>query len=435
MSSHVVATPVAVFNPGALVAVGSGLLALGATAYLARGVARALEEAAQAAREEAEQRKQAIEAWHRLREKVMASREEEAEAEAMVASVERRLAAMTLGEAAATLNLADTSRPMDRPAWLDLSIRGPAPDWNWQQALDEITSTLNQVKAAPAGVPAAVIDALLAQGDAMRRRAARGVPPDYEEILSFGKAVDTSVREAREAARRRHQAFEAFSTAAEVLLDKLLYLEALADGLLSLEETPRNELRALKEGLSAMLAAGEAKPGALELVQDRVEALRLAIETAAITEHHYAGLVESLQRNLRAMGYDVEEAFPDRPRPGATQHLATFAIPGGERLRAAVDRHGRLNFEVEHVRGAGESPDTPLTSAEQLLFLRQEARWCADARELLRRMAADGFSFEISLEKKAEAERVRVAVVNTGRELLDAEEETGTEHRRQARME
>jgi len=28
-----------------------------------------------------------------------------------------------------------------------------------------------------------------------------------------------------------------------------------------------------------------------------------------------------------------------------------------------------------------------------------------------------------------------VAVVNTGRELLDAEEETGTEHRRQARME
>jgi len=437
MSSHVVATPVVVINPMAIVTVGGGLAALGAAMYLAKAVSQNLEACARAAQEDAARRKLVLDAWQGLREQVMASHKEEAEAEAMVEAMERRLTAMTLGEAAATLNLADTAPPRERPGWLDLSVRGPAPGWDWNQALGEITAALTQLKTEPAGVPAAVIDALLAQGDAMWRRAERGAPPDYDEIISFAKAVDATVREARETAKRRREAFEAFSAAAESLLDKLLYLEALSERLSSLEDTARNELQALKNGLSVLLTAGDPKPGALELVRERLETLRTTIESAALTEHYHAGLVESIQRNLVAMGYLCEEAFPARPSAGATQYLATFAIPGGEWLRAAVDRHGRLNFEVVHVRKAGESAQAPLTAAEQALFLQQETRWCKDVHELLRRMAADGFPFEISLEKTTEAERIRVAVVETAQELMEKEEEilTETKNHRQMGME
>ena len=437
MSSQVVATPVIIINPMLILSISGGLAALGAAVYLAGSVSQALDACALAARDEAARRRLMLDAWRQLRDQIMAAHEEEAAAEAMVETLENRLAAITLGEAAATLNLANPGPVMERPAWLDLAVRGPAPGWDGKQAVEDMAAALNQLKTEPAGVPGAVIDALLAQCDVLSRRIEGGASPDYDEIVNFGKVVDASIRGAREAAKRRREAFEAFSAAAEDLLDKVLYLEALSEHLGSLENTYRNELGTLKDGLSALLTTGEPKPGALELVRERLETLRIAIESAAITEHQYTGLTASLQRNLRAMGYLCEEPFPEQARAGATHYQAAFAIPGGERLCAAVDHHGRLNFEVVHVREAGALAQAPLTAAERALFLQQEARWCADVHKLIRRMAAEGFPFEISLEKTAEAERIRVAVVETGRELMEKEAELSaeTDTRRQMRME
>ncbi|HOQ89248.1 MAG TPA: hypothetical protein PLX03_03850 [Candidatus Hydrogenedentes bacterium] len=437
MSSTVVATPVSVITPQALMAVGGGLAATGLAAFLAVSVSKALEECARAAKAEAEKRKRDVEAWNRLREKVMASRTDEANAEAMVVSMERQLVAVTLGSASAVLDFRDTEKSRgDRPAWLDLSVNGPPPGWGAKEALAEIMSFLNHLKTETSSVPEAVVQTLLDQAETMKKRAEQQVPPDYDEIRSFSLAVDESIREARKETTRRREAFEIFAANVEQVLDELLYLEALAEQLSALEDRHRTEIRSLKTSLTTLLEAGEAKPGSLELVQERIKALRLAVETATVMEHQYAGLAESMQRNLREMGYACETPLPHLPSAGATQHVAVFSIPGGEQLRVGIDRHLRLNFEVEHVRGPRESPDTPLSASEQALFMRQETRWCADVHELLRRMAAEGFPFEISLEKNAVVDRIRVAVVETAQELLDANEEVKdkTETHRHLRM-
>ena len=51
----------------------------------------------------------------------------------------------------------------------------------------------------------------------------------------------------------------------------------------------------------------------------------------------------------------------------------------------------------------------------------QEAKWCADFKELIRRLVAEGFSYEITLEQNLKPESVKIVVVESAEEMAEDE--------------
>jgi len=63
-------------------------------------------------------------------------------------------------------------------------------------------------------------------------------------------------------------------------------------------------------------------------------------------------------------------------------------------------------------------------SSRELAHLRQqEQRWCSDFRKLLRRVVAEGFHYDVSLEQDIPEQSIKVVVVETPDEVLAREAE------------
>ena len=101
------------------------------------------------------------------------------------------------------------------------------------------------------------------------------------------------------------------------------------------------------------------------------------------------------------MGYMVVDPFT--PAAVDTPAMGLWRLPDSGQVRVALEPDGRFAAKLDSESGA------------------EEGKWCADARELLRRLAADGVPYEIVFERRLP--EIPVVALETADELLDGEEE------------
>jgi hypothetical protein len=206
---------------------------------------------------------------------------------------------------------------------------------------------------------------------------------------------------------------------AEALLETALLLLHLAG------EQP--ELATLVQRLDAALAQGEIAPASLTLLEQRLDALQQDIARTVALDSLRPALQEAALRHLRALGYAVLADFTTTASDAPARAL--LRVPGGEQLEMAVHADGRLAFRVRHERA--EPSPAPLSRAEKALLRQQEARWCGDVHPLLRGLAAEGFTLNLSFERKIPDQAIQIAVLETPAEWATREE---TERRERERF-
>ena len=337
------------------------------------------------------------------------------QAEASVESSEQRLAAVCLGSAT------DSGRPRVSREQGDLKLSETAPTAGKGTAiLDELTEILERLPAAFRESPDSPYPKLVKQGERLAARAEAGESMGREDLTEFRdlialnldgftKRLDARQRRQRETARR-----------VEATLDDLLLYQELA------RPGQAAELDDLGRQLAALLQADALRLGPLEIIERRLETLRKEVDRSVGQAAYRTGLCESITRNLVDMGYGVLRAFPEDVGEGIAE--AVLRIPGGEQLRVALQPTNQIAFHVIHERSGmvREEADLAYLSSVELAHLRkQEQRWCSDFRPLLRRVVAEGFHYEVSLEQDIPEQAIKVVVVETPEEVLarQAEEE------------
>jgi len=181
------------------------------------------------------------------------------------------------------------------------------------------------------------------------------------------------------------------------------------------------ELDILRGRLRTLCAAEEPDAEELGVLERRLETLRGEIDRDTIAAAQRRGVAEAVTRILAEMGYEPLDDFAfERDTPMA---VASMRIPGGEIVRAALHRQRKLAFEVVHERSTGANTEDPLTSAERIHLRRQEQKWCADMREMFRRLMEEGFQYNVAFEQDLKDEAVKVVVVESPGDILDSESE------------
>jgi len=185
-----------------------------------------------------------------------------------------------------------------------------------------------------------------------------------------------------------------------------------------------DELDALKHDLLKLLYSKKSSIGRLELRKKKFQEIKSEIEFKVNNLVFRSALAESLTQHLVNMGYEPLENFSsDSDQP---MFQAALRIPGGERVRVAIQRNNAIAFQVLHetdVQGG-------VMSKEQFDFFRQqEKKWCQDFQDLIRRLVKEGFSFNIMLERLVPDASIQVVALETAEEILleeGEEEEMGS---------
>lgn len=185
------------------------------------------------------------------------------------------------------------------------------------------------------------------------------------------------------------------------------------------------ELQRLQEKLVDLLARGQITPAALDVISRRYAGLRDKVERALAEDEMNEFLTERVTYHLNAMGYRTHSAFSER-RAGARRD-AEFVLPDGDRLRVALQADLKMGFQLSHETQT--MVEKTLSGEAMSFFRQQEARWCRDMKELIRRLIEDGVPYEVQFEREIPDESIPVVAVEMVDELLEEEEEEARRHR------
>jgi len=192
---------------------------------------------------------------------------------------------------------------------------------------------------------------------------------------------------------------------AEALLEQVLIYRALARPGIQAEE-----ISALQAHLEKALEAG-ATLEALQILSKKFSQSRQEIDAAQEAAAVQDTLIQRIAAHLQDLGYRK------------TRQALTWEIPGGEQIRFALQANHQLAFQVAHEREYHS--DMPLT-ADEIRFLRQqETLWCKDLQELVRRLNADGFQYQVEFERQISETAVPTVVVESVDEVLEETAERG----------
>jgi hypothetical protein len=219
----------------------------------------------------------------------------------------------------------------------------------------------------------------------------------------------------QEAEQRRRQVENA-----EQLLTQILEAREL-----SVNGEHGAELQRLQEKLVDLLARGQITPAALDVISRRYAGLRDKVERALAEDEMNEFLTERVTYHLNAMGYRTHSAFSER-RAGARRD-AEFVLPDGDRLRVALQADLKMGFQLSHETQT--MVEKTLSGEAMSFFRQQEARWCRDMKELIRRLIEDGVPYEVQFEREIPDESIPVVAVEMVDELLEEEEEEARRHR------
>ncbi len=266
-----------------------------------------------------------------------------------------------------------------------------------QALLSALPETLDENLNAP-------LLRLRSEGERLATRFGRGDAPTEGEIAAFRRLVSETIDQQLIWAEQQRHAGERLLTEGEGLLDRLLHCQALAG-----EGDAAGGLNRLRTELVRHLGNGSLTLGALENLSERFEQLRRQVEAALEREAALATLREALQRHLPALGYVAQATT----QPGRQ----LWSIPGGEQVAVAVQPDLRVAFQLAHERS--HDSGAALSAQEMVQLRRQEARWCNDLKQLLERLRADGFQYQVALEREIPGDAIPIVIVEEAEALLE----------------
>jgi hypothetical protein len=449
-------------------AAGGAVLASGLAAYvLAKGVRSLVEMQVEAAQRKMEEERAKFAEWVRYQEGQLRQMSVLRNIAEVVHAAEEKLSRVALSNVMAgralTFPVARPGRaltfPVARPGRRTLAAEGgPEPD----KGLQPLVSALGRERAHPERVralfqevaeivntlPAEFREAayspyqtIVKQRDRLAARLASEERLVAEDIVMFkelvARTLDGFLNDTVAHQRRQQE----MHVRLEVALNDVLLYQHLAPAAQrsrtrhgecqGASRTRHGECQgasamdAVRYQLTTLLASGDVKLGQLELLENRLAGLKRDIGARVVNKAHRQGLSESIARNLSKLGYQALAEFPAAVEQETLE--ATMRIPGGEQVRIALKPDNQVSFAILHERlhGAGK-----LSKAELNHIRKQEGRWCADFKELVRRLVAEGFSYQIGIERPIPEQAIRIVVVETPEEILEEEARRQDDHQR-----
>ncbi|NIA12525.1 MAG: hypothetical protein GWP08_00495 [Nitrospiraceae bacterium] len=328
--------------------------------------------------------------------------------EAAIEGAEKRLSAAGLREARAT------ATPITSAEQGFLTLGQHDKSEAAVRRLQDVTAIIDGLPPAIRDADGSPYPALVRQRQRLEERLAASGGLTSDDVQAFENVVGASFARFRQELDRRRETRLRVAARIETALDDVLLYEGLA------YPEQQAELSALRGQLTALLNAEEILEGPLALFENRLKALKSAIDLAVVRGAHRSALCESITRNLRDMAYEEILAFPGDVSAGTQE--AVLRIPGGELLHVTLQADDQAAFHVVHER-RGADEHAPLTPQEWAHHNAQEARWCSDFKELLRRIVAEGFPYRVALEENVSEQSVKIVTVETADELLTREAE------------
>ena len=391
-------------------ATGGALLASGLAAYsLAKGVKALVELQVEAAQCKMEAEKAKLLEWVRYQEVQLRQMSVLRDIAEVVHAAEEKLSRVALADVMTgrkALGAAGAPSPVER-SYLELGRQRAHPE-HVRAAFEEVADIVTALPAAFREAANAPYQTIAKQRDRLAARLDAGERLERDEIVTFkeliARTLDGFLNET--AAHQRHQ--QEIHARLETALNDVLLYQHLAPA------AQRSAMDALRYQLTTLLASGDVKLGQLELLENRLAGLKREIDSRVINTAHRTGLCESITRNLSELGYEALAEFPSDVEAESLE--ATMRIPGGEQVRIALQADNQVSFAILHERGHG----TGKFSKSELGHIRkQEERWCGDFKELVRQLVAEGFSYQIGIERAIPEQAIKVVVVETPEEILE----------------
>ena len=412
----------------------AGAYAVGATPLLlAVGVKRIVDDCVDRSIEHRNRRKAELLEWRALQERQREANAKAAELEGALVASEQRLAAVELESAAKQSVEPGQKASLYLLARAQRHLGGQrlSPD-HAAALLDELAEMFQTAPDAFRAAPGDPWGLLERQRQTTASRLASGDRVEEEDITGLRDAYRRTLAAYLETVRARRAWEEATRARIEAALDTVLFAEHVISRFDAEMAMHAVELDMLRGRLTALCAAEVTNIEELGLIERRLETLRGDIDRDTIIAAQRRGVAEAVTRILSEMGYAPIDDFAfERDTPMA---VASLRIPGGEIVRAALHRNRRIAFEVVHERPVGAESGDPLTSSEQLHLRRQEQKWCADMREMFRRLMEEGFQYRVAFEQELKQDMVKVVIVEAPGDIMAQEPEIQANAVRQLQM-
>ncbi len=346
-----------------------------------------MEHQAREARRRAEEERARLAEWQAFEKRQLEAMEQAHRRHEAIKQMQQRLMAFQLREPTAA-----PSTPASEPKRSRTEL---SPETKEAAQREMIAATLAEIAAALNAVPLS-----LSTHSASPINALRGQVERYQRALQNNQTPEAfRIAALRQTATQSTAAFlERLAAERDERAGRVARADAALKLLMVLEQLPLsdpNPLRSARQVLMPSLAAGEISAAALDQVEHNLQvASRQAAEQMANAAVRPA-LAEALLRHLKAMGYEILNAFPDTATETSIE--ARVRIPGGEQVAIKMDEDARLRFNLMHERSDQQS--APLTQAEMAFARAQEQRWCKDLKTLVNRLTEDGFDSRVTFER------------------------------------
>ncbi len=366
-------------------AVGAGMLAAGATYLAVQAVQAHLEQRQAEARQRMHERAQELAQWQSF---LAAQEATMADLNAAFEQAQAKLEGLRA-------NPGNASAPEEQTLPVAQGFLASTPR---ARLLAKLQRTLAQWPEALLAHDRPTFTRLQAAVNRLAQALEQGDPPSLATLQNWEATLaHTLAAHQADLARQRDAVAERVARAQALLEDVLTYQQ------LALTSAQRQSLETLERQLLQALARDAVSVAELEGLSQQFTRLREPLDAALADQAIRTSIQHAVVQHLSDLGYRALHK---------DDQTASWEMPGGEQVHMAMQADYRLGFEVQHVREAAR--DAPLSAAELALLRRQEARWCADLKELLRRLNAEGYDYRVQFERDKPEAAIPIVTVEEG---------------------